>query len=204
MRQPTRKSSLHFPLITAALTLLLPLASWAQTAQTPRQDRWLHVRVESSEPRNENVRVNVPLDLAEKVLAAINHDHLRHGKVRIDVSQAKDVDFHALFDAIRTTRDGEFVTVQSNDEDVRVAKQGGYFLVHVHEKDGAKRGGKKEQVEIRIPMKVAEAMLSGAHDELDVLAAIRALSSQGDTELVSVKSDEETVRIWLDSKNVSD
>ena len=198
--RPSRKSCFHLPVIAAIFSLLLPLASWAQTAQTQRQDRWLHVRVESSQPKNENVRVNVPLELAERVLSAINHDHLRNGKIRIDVSQTKDVDLHALFEAIRTAKDGEFVTVQDNDSDVRVAKQAGYFLVHVHEKDGAK----KEQVEIRIPMKVAEAMLSAAHDELDILAAVRALSSQGDTELVSVKSDEETVRIWLDSKNLSD
>ncbi|MFZ3343396.1 MAG: hypothetical protein WA609_08610 [Terriglobales bacterium] len=184
----------------AAFVLLLPLASWGQTTQAQTQDRWLHVRVQSSQPENENVRVNVPLDLAEKVLSAINHDHLRNGKIRIDAGQAKDVDIHALFDAIRTARDGEFVTVQDNDSDVRVAKQAGYFLVHVHEKGGAK----KEQVEIRIPMKVAEAMLSAGHDELDLLAAVRALSSQGDTELVSVKSDQETVRVWLDSKNLSD
>jgi hypothetical protein len=187
-------------MIAAVFTLLLPLASWAQTAQTQKQDRWLHVRVESSQPNGETVRVNVPLELAEKVLPAINQDRLRNGKVRIDASQANGVDLRALFDAIRTTRDGEFVTVQSSDSDVRVAKQAGYLLVHVHEKGR----GKKEQVEIRVPMKVAEALLSAANDELDILAAVRALSSQGDTELVSVKSDDETVHIWLDSKNLSD
>jgi hypothetical protein len=36
------------------------------------------------------------------------------------------------------------------------------------------------------------------------VAGLRALSTQGDTELVSVKDEENTVRIWLDSKNVSD
>jgi hypothetical protein len=208
MHHPTRKLGFHLPMIAAVFALAMPLIASAQTEPTQRQDRWLHVRVESSEPKNENVRVNVPLELAEKVLSAINHDHLHNGKIKIDVSQTKDVDLRALFEAIRTAKDGEFVTVQDNDSDVRVAKQAGYFLVHVHEKDsaknGSKRGSKREQVEIRIPMKVAEAMLSAAHDELDILAAVRALSSQGDTELVSVKSDEETVRIWLDSKNLSD
>ncbi|HTR24597.1 MAG TPA: hypothetical protein VMI10_11485 [Terriglobales bacterium] len=193
---------MHRPILFAAV-LALSLAAQAQTA-TPAasstHDRWLHVRVQSAQPKNENVRVNVPLELAEKVLAAIKDDHLYHGKIKIDVSNSKDIDIRALFDAIRTTKDGEFVTVQSNDEDVRVAKQNGYFLVHVHDKDH----GKREQVEIRIPMKVAEAMLSAANNELDLAAAIRALSAQGDTELVSVKSDEETVRIWLDSKNLSD
>jgi len=198
MRQPTRKSSFA-PMITAALALLLPLASLAQ--QSPRQDRWLHVRVESSRPRTETVRVNVPLELAAVVLPAINHDRLHNGKIRIGEFKANGVDVRALFDAIRTTKDGEFVTVQGDDEDVRVAKQEGYLLVQVHEKGASK---KKENVEIRVPMKVAEALLSASHDELDILAAVHALSAQGDTELVSVKSDDETVRIWLDSKNLSD
>ena len=209
MLRPSRKSYLPLTAAVIALALVplaliaLPLASWAQTANSAAnssKDRWLHVRVQSSQPKNENVRVNVPLELAEKVLAAVKDDHLSHGKIKIDLSQSKDVDIRALFDAIRTTKDGEFVTVQDNDSDVRVAKQAGYFLVHVHDKGH----GKKEQVEIRIPMKVAEAMLSAANNELDILAAIRALSTQDDTELVSVKSDQETVRVWLDSKNLSD
>jgi len=53
-------------------------------------------------------------------------------------------------------------------------------------------------------MKVVEALFSAGKDELDVLAALRALSAHGDTELVSVKDEENTVRVWLDSKNSSD
>jgi hypothetical protein len=92
------------------------------------------------------------------------------------------------------------VTVQSNDADIRVAKQEGHILIHVRDKSNAK----KDQVEIRVPMKVVDALLSAGKDELDVLAGLRALSAQEDTELVSVKSSENAVRIWLDSKNVSD
>jgi len=36
------------------------------------------------------------------------------------------------------------------------------------------------------------------------VAALHALSSQGDVELVSVKDSENTVKVWLDSKNVAD
>jgi len=69
------------------------------------------------------VRVNVPLELAEKVLPAINKDRLHGGRVKIDNAHMDDVDLRALVEAIRTTKDGEFVTVQSNDCDVRAAKQ---------------------------------------------------------------------------------
>lgn len=197
--QSAQTCSFRIAMIAVASSLLLPLAAWAQATPSQKQDRWLHVRVESSHPKNETVRVNVPLELAEKILPTINHDRLRNGKIRIEGSQAHDVDLQALFEAVRTSKDGEFVTVQGDDADVRVAKQEGYFLVHVHDKGSAK----KDEVEVRVPMKVAEALFSAGKDTLDVVAAIHALSAQGDTELVSVKSNEETVRIWLDSKNVS-
>jgi hypothetical protein len=79
---------------------------------------------------------------------------------------------------------------------VRVAKAGGYLLVKVQEGKG-----KSEKVDIKIPFSVVEALLSGEQDELDVLAAVRALSAHGDTELVTVTDKSETVRIWVDSKN---
>jgi len=63
---------------------------------------------------------------------------------------------------------------------------------------------KKSQVEVKVPMKVVDALFSAGKDELDLVAALHALSSQGDTELVSVKDEENTVRVWLDSKNATD
>jgi hypothetical protein len=36
------------------------------------------------------------------------------------------------------------------------------------------------------------------------VAGLHALASQGDQELVSVKDDDSTIRVWLDSKNVTD
>jgi hypothetical protein len=59
-------------------------------------------------------------------------------------------------------------------------------------------------VEVKVPMKVVDALFSAGKDELDLVAALHALSAHGDTELVSVKSEDNTVRIWLDSKNISD
>jgi hypothetical protein len=120
--------------------------------------------------------------------------------------------------------DGEFVTVNGTDEDVRVAKQDGFLLVHVTEKSGRlhhhgkalknhdeKNSPEKESaeagahtvshVEVKVPMKVVDALFSAGKDELDIVAGLRALAAQGDTELVSVKDEENTVRVWVDSKN---
>ncbi len=190
----------------AAAIALTPISGFSQnssgkSSDTAKQDRWLHIRVDNPDSKDETVRVNVPLELAEKVLPSINRDRLQSGKVKIDEIDCHGVDLHALLDAVRTSKDGEFVTVQNKDSDVRVAKQNNYFLVHVVDR---KHASKKSQVEVKIPMKVVDALFSGGKDELDLVAGLRALSTQGDTELVSVKDEENTVRIWLDSKNVSD
>ena len=195
-----------FPVLAflAAAFLYAPLRAQAQTSASPSTtsahgDRWLHVRVISSNSKGETVRVNVPLELAEKVLPAIDHDRLHNGKVRIGCMDCDGVDVRTLFDAVRSSKDGEFVTVQSNDADISVMKKEGMFFVHVHEKNKPKHS----QVEVKVPMKVVEALLSGAKDELDISAGLHALASQGDVELVSVKDDENTIRVWLDSKNVT-
>jgi hypothetical protein len=187
--------------LLVAVALLAPVAA----AQTPpasgsSHDRWLHVRVTNPGDKEETVRVNLPLELAEKVLPTINKNRLHNGKVSFDDVDCHGVDLHALVDAVRTSKDGEFVTVQSKDSDVRVAKQNGYLFVHVFEKNRPKHS----QVEIKVPMKVVDALFSAGKDELDLVAALHALSFQGDTELVSVKDEENTVRVWIDSKNVTD
>jgi hypothetical protein len=216
MNDRTRKSVKAISLAAIAAVLLMPFGGSAQTtsSSSSSNDRWLHVRVVSSDNKGETVRVNVPLDLAEKVLPAINKDRLHNGKVTIDRSEMEGVDCRALLEAIKTTKDGEFVTVQSHDSDVKVAKQGGYMLVHVTEKswhegkDGKEskeaKMTEKSRVEVKVPMKVVEALFSAGKDELDVLAALRALSAHGDTELVSVKDGDQTVRVWLDSKSSAD
>jgi hypothetical protein len=204
-----RRASVVF----AIAVLLAPVALFAQSVtvtsdSSSTSDRWLHVRVISTDSKNETVRVNVPLDMAVKVLPAINKDRLHNGKVRFNDSDMNGVDLKTILDAVRTAKDGEFVTVQSNDCDVRVAKQNGYMLVHVTEKNSGSenkaKSGEKSRVDVKIPMKVVDALFSAGKDELDIVAALRALSAHGDTELVSVKSDDNTVRVWLDSKNISD
>ena len=197
-------------LIAATALLFSPAWGLAQTSNaqakaapstsSEKSERWLHVRVICTEGKGDTVRVNVPLELAEKVLPAVNHDRLHNGKVKIDNSEINDVDLRAIMEAVRSAKDGEYVTVQGNDNDVRVAKEGNHLMVHVVDKGGSK----KSQVEVKVPMKVVEALLSAGKDELDLVAALHALSTQGDVELVSVKDSENTVKVWLDSKYVAD
>jgi hypothetical protein len=54
-------------------------------------------------------------------------------------------------------------------------------------------------------MKVVDALFSTAKDdELDIAAALRALSDAGDILIVTVQDASQHVRVWVDSKGSQD
>lgn len=179
----------------AERTLLLVLLAVGSLLWAASPERYLHVRV-NNPATHELVRVNVPLALAEKVIPAINHGELHNGKIQCGHFTADNVDIKAVLDALKTAPEGEFVTVQETDNDVRVAKEHGQLVVHVVDRHS------KENVDVTVPWEVAQALVSNTKDdELDVEAAIKALANAGDVTLVTVTSQEENVRIWIDSNN---
>ncbi len=180
----------------AMILAAIGLALAAGAARTAASEPWLHVHVVESGGDGETVRVNVPIELVEKVLPLIRHERLREGKVRIEMgdSDFSTADLRAVWQAVRTSRDAEYVTVEGPDEKVRVAKRGEEILVLV---DGTAQ--KAEKVEARIPLDVLDALFSGPEEELDVQAAIRVLARRGSGDIVTVEDGDTRVRVWIDS-----
>ena len=159
-------------------------------------EKYLHVNVEDS-AQGESVKVNVPLAMAEKILPAINNRDLHDGKVSIHNAEMNGVDLRALLDAVRTAPDNEFVTVQDKDSNVRVAKANGNIIVHVIDAKS-----KEQTVDVTVPLKIVDALFATAKDDqLDIAAALHALSDAGDIVLVTVHDSTQKVRIWVDSLN---
>ena len=184
--------------LIGALALVPVWAIAATVARAEEHTRWIHVRVVSKEAEGETVRVNVPVEFAEQVLPAIHSHELQDGKVKIH-GNVEGVDFKQLYEAIRNTPDNEFVTVQQKDQNIRIAKENGFLTVKVRQTKDS-----NEDVDIKVPMPVVAALLSSGSDELDIVAGLKALKSYGDTELVTVRDKDQTVHIWLDSKNTSE
>jgi len=179
------------------LLAVLLLAGAVTLAAAP--ERYLHVRV-TNPTTHEIVRINLPLSLAEKVIPAINKGDLQNGKVHVGGLTANDVNVRAILEALKSAPEGEFVTVQQNDNDVHVAKEHGQLVVHVIDKNS------KEKVDVTIPWEVAQALISDtAENQLNIEAAIKALeNATGDLTLVSVVSKDESVRVWIDSRSTDE
>jgi len=186
-----------------AIAIALAVAStaaFAGSALAGDDGKWLHVRVDELSANGEKVTVNVPLTLVEALIPLIDEEDVHGGKLRLSGHDMSAAELRAVHKALAASPDGEYVTVAGPDENVRVAKEGGYLLVNVDKAgDAADDDHDGEHVEARIPMDVVEALLSSGTDELDLMAAIRALAEHGETELVAVSEGEGTVRVWVDS-----
>jgi len=172
-------------------TLLVLLGAVTLTAA---RESWLHVRIHDD---GEDVNVNIPLQVVRAVLPMIEAEGLEHGALQLDHDDLEGIDLEELdlreiFEALRDSPDTDFVTVRSEDELVRVSKEDGYLKVNVEDRRGS------ERVRVTIPLDVVDALLSGDSDELDLLAALQRLGEYDDGDLVTVESDEGTVRVWID------
>jgi hypothetical protein len=178
--------------------LMLILAGSLAVAGT--SNLWLHISVD--EDRGERVRVNIPLSLVEELLPLIQVEEFDRGTIRLDNlgvdDEFENIDLYELWDAIQKVGDAEFVRVQSDDDDIRVVKEGDWLLIEASE-------GSRSEVQVRFPLAVVDALLSGEPGELDLLAAVEALGKHGQGgDLVRVNDGDTKVRIWIDDANTDD
>ncbi len=191
---------------------LLALAA-ATTAAAQTGTAWLHVRVEEAKEASK-VSVNLPMTVVEAILKASPEMIEKHGKVHFGEEHGlKMADIRKAWKALAQVGDAEFVTVESEDENVRVARKGDIVQVFVDAKPkavkegAAKEGaakearhGQPEEVRVEVPVSLVDAFLSGEGEEGNFDAAIAELQKRrGD--IVRVKDDDSNVRIWIDEQN---
>jgi hypothetical protein len=166
-------------------------------ARVSASDLWLHVKVHEAKD-DSHVTVNLPLSMVEKTAALIPAEARNSGKIRLNGKEDMDVvQLRQLWNEVKNRPDATYVTVDEKDSKVRVAKTGEYLSIIA--KDAVGHQGGRENVEVKIPLDVVSALLSGQGDEMNIGAAIQALARRGAGELVTVDGDAETVRIWVDA-----
>ena len=161
------------------------------------QERWFHVRVTEAGDEPTQVAVNLPLSLIEAALKLVPEDV--HKEIDLELNEVDfDIeDLRQFWKDVKNADDATFVTVQSPDETVKIAKEGDLLIARTTDRsaDGA-------QVDVRFPFAVLDAMFQGTNEhELDLVAAVRALAQYGDGDIVTVDDGETRVRVWVDDVN---
>ena len=145
--------------LTAGVLLLAGPAAAQDTAQP-----WIHVEIAGQGEDAENVKVNLPLSAAEAMLAMAPDNVISEGRLRLAEHGVPVSAVRAMWQELMAAGDTEFVTIEQDDETVRVARVGDNIEVRVEEtdEDGT------ETVEVQLPIAVVDALLSGDGDTLNI------------------------------------
>jgi hypothetical protein len=171
-------------------TVLVAAALTAGSAMAA--DLWLHVKVDGGRRGTEQVEINMPLSMIESFAPMLQGKVKDGGRVRIDDRDYDVAELRRIWRELEDGPDATYITVNEPDSKVRIAKRGSYLVMTAVEREAG------ENVEARIPISVVGALLSSPGQGLDISAALRELARFGEGELMTVTSDEETVRIWID------
>jgi hypothetical protein len=189
------------------------MAGWAATGMAaavatglalaaPADGKWIHIRVVDGDDKATSVKVNMPVTALVSMADVIRDEHIKDGHVMIGHEGIDAAKLRNVWQSLRNAQDMEFITVESDDENVRVAKSGRFMIAkvngHGHGRNSVDTDG--EQVQVRVPLEVVDALLDAPDGELNIKSALETLASQHIGELVSVTEGSSKVKIWIDEK----
>ena len=187
------KSFWSTTLLLVMTTLVASAATVGRPATQQESEPWIHVVISSDSDSGTNLNLNLPLAAVTAMLALAPETIVQDGQLQLGGSTELPVTaIRDMWQELRAAGDVEFVTIQHEGQDVRIAREGDTILVNVSDIDGD-----DEIVRVEIPVPVVDALLSGDGDTLNIRAALEELSTlRGD--LVRVIESDNNIRIWID------
>ena len=195
----------------------------AQGQQNPQP--WIHLDMTGE--RGANMNLNLPLAAIEAALAmapeaVVDGD----GQLQLGGDRQIPVTaIRAAWTQLRDVGDIEIANIRDGAQSIRVAREGDIILVDVtgtddgdHDGEDAdsddaehdgdddhdgddrdRRRGRRDigEVQVRVPVSVVDALLSGTGETLDVRAAIQELAALRG-EMVQVDHPDGRIRVWID------
>ena len=185
------KSFWSTALLLVMTTLVASAATIGRPATQQEPEPWVHVDVTSDGGTDMNL--DLPLAAVTAMLALAPETIVQNGEFQFGSSyQVPVAAIREMWRELRDVGDVEFVTIQYEGQDVRIARAGEIILVNVSDSDGD-----DESVRVEIPVPVVDALLSGDGDTLNIGAAVEELSMLRG-ELVRVIESDNNIRIWID------
>ncbi len=184
---PAGRARRTFIWVTAlALTATLALAPTAFA-----DEAYLHVRIVDQNGATSNI--NLPASSIGDSLPGLASNVLQDGRIRIEGAEIDLYKLRQLWIVMRDLQDATFVSIDDNNQSVRLLKEDGFLVARSTPKTEQGR-----RLEARIPAAAVDALLSGADNEINIAAALETLAGYGGEDLISLSGGGMEVRVWVD------
>ena len=178
---------MHLSRNISIVLLVLFLASslaWAQNST-------LHIRVQEGEL--ERLSLNLPVSVISAVLPLVEDKvrHLTGENIEMGGQDFGIAELREIWNALKADGSYELANIQTGEENIRILLDENSLFIDTDE-------ASKEQIHVRIPVQVVDALLSGTGDELNLSEALETLASIGESDLIEVQASDAHVRVWID------
>ena len=179
------------PVMALALSLPLIGLSAAPIQAADKNIIWLRVEVNDQGGEHSKVKINLPLSLIEVVVDSIDK---REFMAEIE-NEHPSLDIPKLWKQIRKLESDDFITVESENENVRVWKDKQFFRINVR-----KDGEDDANVEVKLPLAIMDYLFESDSKELTFENLVEQLRGHLPLTVVQVKHADENVKIWLEEE----
>jgi len=188
----TRSRTRLAPVMALALSLPLMVFSAAPTLAAAKSVVWMRVEVLDQGGEHTKVKINLPLSLIEVVVDSIDK---RDFMAEIEEGHPS-LDIPKLWKEIRKMDAQEFVTVESDKENVRVWKDDEFFRVNIKEE-----GHSEPNVEVKLPLVVMDYLFETSGKQLKFEELVDKLRGHLPLTVVEVQHEDEHIKVWLEEED---
>ncbi len=181
-----------FPAV-ALMILAVALAAPASLSSASDDLLWLRVEVMSHGEKGTRMKVNVPLSLMEVVIESVDGASLFEKMHGLDAGQGH-IDIRKMWQSIRDMNVDEFLTIESEKENVKVYKDRDFFRVDV------RNNAEGEEVEIKVPLSLMDYLFEKQHARFDFQELVSALRLHAPLQVVRVEGKGESVSVWIEER----
>jgi hypothetical protein len=191
---------LHRLTIATACASLVALST---AGRASAEDLRFNFTVDGHDGERTQIRIQVPLKMVQRLAPHLTAELSPTSRLRINGHRVTHEDARELWRAVReVAHDGgrsgrPFLDVRSGRDTVRVSLDGRYVQMRAIER----RGWADDDVTLRVPVRVVDALLSGGEGRLEFGAALSALALEGAGDLLRIEADDADVRVWVDSED---
>jgi hypothetical protein len=186
----------YFLFALAAALIIVPTA-----LQAASDSPWIHIEVREDGGSQTKVDLNLPLSLVQVALDVAPEKIISNGHIKIDHHGHHDLsisDLRRMWQELRDAGEAEFVTVEEDDEKVKITREGDHLRIDVEDRSYHGKS-ETETVHVKVPVSVVDALMSGDGEELNLRDALELLKNERG-EIVRVEGGDSNIRIWIDER----